>query len=107
PMVPCMPIPAPKVLNSELSATNADEDDVTTASPNPNPADSISSRTKEFTCGIQTKVAAHTNSPIIIRGWRPTRSDTRPIIGFEQNEVSDWTVNKRPNSPALRATETP
>src|SRR6476620_2255189 len=107
PMVPCMPIPAPNVLNSELSATNAEEDEETTASPNPNPAESTSNMASSDTCGIETNVAAHISSPNMIKGCRPMRSETRPILGFEMNDVRDWTVNKSPTSPALRPTEMP
>src|SRR6476469_1068558 len=106
-MVPCMPMPAPNVLNSELSATNAEEDEETTASPNPNPAESTSSRASSDTCGRETNVAAQITSPNMIKGCRPMPSETRPINCVEMNDVRDWMVNKSPTSPALRPTEMP
>ena len=75
--VPCMPIPAPSRLNSELSATSAADDDDTTASPKPKPDDSTNSTANEPTWGMLMKVAAQMSNPITINGCRPTRSDTR------------------------------
>src|SRR5687767_8020369 len=107
PMVPCIPMPAPSVLNSELSATNAEEEDETTASPKPNPAVRSTNTAKLATCGIQTNVTAQITKPNMINGCLPTRSETRPMMGFEKNEVRDCTVNSSPTSPALRPTPTP
>src|SRR5215467_8486525 len=107
PIVPCIPIPAPSVLNSELTATKAEDDEVTTASPYPNPADRNSRTEKTDTCGMQTNVAAQINNPSMINGCRPTRSDTRPMIGFEKNDVRACTVNNSPTSPGFNPTERP
>ena len=53
------------------------------------------------------KVAAQISSPITINGCRPTRSDTRPMIGLDKNEVTACTLNNKPTSPGLSPTERP
>ena len=57
--------------------------------------------------GAGTNVVAQINKPSMINGCRPTWSETRPMIGFEKNDVRDWTVNNSPTSPGFNPTETP
>src|SRR4029077_2099222 len=87
PIVPCIPIPAPSVLNSELSATRAEDDEETTASPNPKPAESNNNNQNIDTCGIHIKVAAQITRPTMMSGLRPTLSDPPPIIGLDTSDV--------------------
>src|SRR5262245_28224091 len=107
PIVPCMPIPAPSVLNSELSATNADDEDVTTPSPNPHPAQSASRTPNVDTDGMHTNVTAQISNPAMISGCLPITSDTRPMIGLETKDVNACTMNNNPISPAFNPTDTP
>ena len=100
-------MPAPSVLSSERSATSADVEEETTASPNPKPADSVNRLGKPETCGISTNVPAQIARPSRMSGRRPTRSDVRPITGLERNEVIPWIPNSRPTSPGFNPTETP
>ena len=77
-MVPCMPMAAPSVFNSDTSATKAEVDDVTTASPNPKPAASTNRSGSDCVYGMATNVAAQIKRPATISGLRPMRSDAPP-----------------------------
>ena len=54
-MVPCIPMAAPSVFNSDTSATKAEVDDVTTASPNPKPAASTNRSGSDCVYGMSNE----------------------------------------------------